>query len=99
MLFCHIISFRTAFRHSVSALAFVCGVATSFAQPPQAPQPISLVQLAELPRVFDPQLSPDGTAVVFLLRTPDWTPRRFAFHLLRQSTARGPPLAPPPRRL
>ncbi len=93
MLFCHIISFRTAFRHSVSALAFVCGVATSFAQPPQAPQPISLVQLAELPRVFDPQLSPDGTAVVYLLGTADWTAGRFVFHLWRQSTAGGAPVA------
>jgi hypothetical protein len=76
MLFCHIISFRTAFRHAASALAFACGVAALSAQPqPAEPQrAMSLVQLAELPRLFDPQLSPDGKSVIYM--APDHLGRR-----------------------
>jgi len=96
MLFCHITSFRTAFRHAASALAFACGVAALSAQQPQPAEPqkaISLVQLAELPRIFDPQLSPDGRFVTYMLGTADWTAGRLAFHLWRQSTSGGAPVA------
>ncbi len=95
MLFCHIISFRTAFRHAASALAFACGVAALSAQPqPAEPQrAMSLVQLAELPRLFDPQLSPDGKSVIYMLGTADWTAGRLAFHLWRQTTSGGAPVA------
>jgi dipeptidyl aminopeptidase/acylaminoacyl peptidase len=95
MLFCHITSFRTAFRHAATALAFACGVAALSAQPqPAEPQrAMSLVQLAELPRLFDPQLSPDGKSVVYMLGTADWTAGRLAFHLWRQATSGGAPVA------
>ena len=90
MLFCHITSFRTACRSAASALAFACGVAALSAQ---SPQPMSLVQLAELPRLFDPQLSPDGKSVVYMLGTADWTASRLVFHLWKQSTSGGAPVA------
>src|SRR5665213_2244960 len=77
VLFCHIVS-----RTSV-LLALACSVAVLSAQP-QAPQPMSLVQLAELPRLIDPQLSPNGRAVAYMLATPDWTTGRQTFHLWRQ---------------
>jgi dipeptidyl aminopeptidase/acylaminoacyl peptidase len=90
MLFCHITSLRTAFRHAAGALALACGVAVLSAQ---QPRPMSLVQLAELPRLFDPQLSPDGKSVVYMLGTADWTAGRLAFHLWRQNTSGGAPVA------
>src|SRR6185369_387922 len=101
MLFCHITSFRTAFHRSASALTLAGGVAALSAQQPQAPrpaapqnpQPISLVQLAEMPRLFDPQLSPDGKSVAYMLGSADWNAGRLAFHLWRQNTAGGGPVA------
>jgi dipeptidyl aminopeptidase/acylaminoacyl peptidase len=89
MLFCHIASFRTAVRYAASALAVACGVAVLSAQ---QPRPMSLVQLAELPRLLDPQLSPDGKTVVYMLGTADWTAGRLTFHLWRQSTSGGAPV-------
>jgi dipeptidyl aminopeptidase/acylaminoacyl peptidase len=86
-------------HRSASALVLAFGVAALSAQPPrppgppQAPQPISLVQLAEVPRVFDPQLSPDGKSVAYMLGTADWNAGRLAFHLWRQNTAGGAPVA------
>src|SRR5207302_4877390 len=93
MLFCHITSFRTACRRSATALALACGAAALSAQRAQTPEPMSLVRLAELPRLFDPQLSPDGQSVAYMLGTADWTAGRLAFHLWRQSTSGGAPVA------
>jgi len=93
MLFCHIASFRTSFSPLAGALVFACGAVALSAQRPQSPQPMSLVQLAELPRVLEPQLSPDGKSVAYMLGTADWTAGRLAFHLWRQDTAGGAPVA------
>ena len=54
---------------------------------------MSLVQLAELPRLIDPQLSPNGRSVAYMLATPDWTASRYAFHLWRQDIGGGAPVA------
>ena len=54
---------------------------------------MSLVQLAELPRLIDPQLSPNGRAVAYMLATPDWTAGRQTFHLWRQDVSGGAPVA------
>ena len=45
---------------------------------------MSLVQLAELPRLVDPQLAPNGRAVAYMVATPDWNAGRQTFHLWRQ---------------
>src|SRR3954471_722489 len=78
MLFCHIVS-----RTSV-LLAIVCAAGTLRAQQSPAPAAFSLVQLAELPRLLDPQLSPNGQSVAYMLGTPDWTANRPTYHLWRQ---------------
>src|SRR5262249_4035698 len=96
MLFCHITPFRTAVRYTASALTLACGVAALSAQQPQAPQPpqtMTLVHVAELPRLIDPQLSPDGKSVAYMLATADWGTGRQVFHLWRQSVAGGAPVA------
>ena len=54
---------------------------------------ISLVQLAEIARVLEPQLSPDGRSVAYMLATADWTLNRLSYHLWRQNTTGGAPVA------
>jgi dipeptidyl aminopeptidase/acylaminoacyl peptidase len=56
----------------------------------QTPPGISLVQLAELPRILDPQLSPDGRSVAYMLSAPDWTANRPTYHLWRQDIGSAP---------
>ena len=51
----------------------------------------TLVGLAELPRLFAPQLSPDGTTLAYFVSTTDWKTNRLVVHLWRQPTAGGAP--------
>ena len=51
---------------------------------------MSLVQLAELPRLIDPQLSPNGQSVAYMLGTADWTAGRLVYHLWRQDVGGAP---------
>ena len=53
---------------------------------------MSLVDIATLPRVVDPQLSPDGKTVVYMLSEPDWNAGRAIYHLWRQDTLGGAPV-------
>ena len=53
---------------------------------------MSLVDIAALPRVVDPQLSPDGKTLVYMLSEPDWTAGRPIYHLWRQDTRGGAPV-------
>src|SRR5262249_16735237 len=54
-------------------------------------RPFTLVGLAELPRLFAPQLSPDGRTLAYFVSTTDWKTNRLVFHLWRQSLAGGAP--------
>ncbi len=56
-------------------------------------KPMSLLDIAELPRVLDPQLSPNGRFVVYTLTHADWTAGRSVGHLWRQDTRGGAPIA------
>ena len=51
----------------------------------QAKRPMALVDLLSIPRVGDPQLSPDGRTILFMLSTPDWPANRRVAHLWRVS--------------
>ena len=55
-------------------------------------RPMSLIDIAELPRVVDPQLSPDGTIVAYMLSQPDWNAGRPIYHLWRQDMQGGAPV-------
>ena len=57
----------------------------------QARRPMTLVDLAELPRLLAPQLSPDGRTVAYFLSAPDWKAGRPVFHLWRQAVEGGAP--------
>jgi dipeptidyl aminopeptidase/acylaminoacyl peptidase len=54
-------------------------------------RPFTLVGLAELSRLFAPQLSPDGKTLAYFVSTTDWKANRLVFHLVRQPAAGGAP--------
>src|SRR5471030_1873001 len=54
-------------------------------------KPMTLLDIAELPRLLDPQLSPDGRAIVYMLGRADWKANRLVWHLWRQDTEGGSP--------
>ncbi len=71
------------------AVATLAGAGSVLAQ---APRPMTLVDLAELPRVLDAQIAPDGRAVSYVLTGPDWNANRAVGHIWRQNLAGGPPV-------
>src|SRR6185503_8974392 len=83
---------RVAHRFQCSVLAAFLG-ATAFASSLEAQKrrPMTLIDLAELPRVIGPQLSPDGRTVAYFLSGADWKAGRLVFHLWRQDAAGGAP--------
>lgn len=58
----------------------------------QSRRPLSLIGLAEIPRVQDVQLSPDGRSVSYMLARADWKANRMLPHIWRQAVAGGPPV-------
>lgn len=75
---------RTVHRVGAAALLWVAGAAGAWAQTPATPAPsgpviapteaggLSPDQLAMMERVADPRLSPDGSRVLYTVRTTDW---------------------------
>jgi len=57
----------------------------------QVRRPLTLVDLAEMPRLLDPQLSPDGRFVVYTLTRADWKANRPVGQIWRQAVAGGQP--------
>jgi dipeptidyl aminopeptidase/acylaminoacyl peptidase len=53
---------------------------------------MTLVDLAELPRLLVPQLSPDGRTLVYFLSGADWKADRPVWHIWRQTLSDGAPL-------
>jgi dipeptidyl aminopeptidase/acylaminoacyl peptidase len=49
----------------------------------QSKRPMSPVDLIEVPRVLDPQLSPDGRQVLYVLERADWKENRRVGHIWR----------------
>jgi dipeptidyl aminopeptidase/acylaminoacyl peptidase len=64
-----------------ASLALTSSVATQTSK-----RPMTLVDLLNIPRTADPQLSPDGRAITFMLTTPDWKANRRVAHLWRINT-------------
>jgi dipeptidyl aminopeptidase/acylaminoacyl peptidase len=80
-------------RRSTALLPVLVSVAALLASPPPAraePRPMTLVDLAELPRLFSPQLSPDGSALAYFVSAADWKANRLVFHLWRQPIGGAP---------
>ena len=53
---------------------------------------MTLVDLREVPSVLDPQLAPDGRAVLYQLNQVDWKANRRPGHIWRQDIAGGAPV-------
>jgi dipeptidyl aminopeptidase/acylaminoacyl peptidase len=68
------------------AFAFAA-VEPDSAQTPRA----TIVGLAGIPRLLDPQLSPDGATVLYLLNRADWKANRAVGHIWRQPVGGGAP--------
>jgi len=81
----------TAILSAVLAIAFVGGGGIR-AQEAPARKPMSLIDLAELPRIAgaSPQLSPDGKTLAYLLTRTDWKAGRLIFQLWRQEIGGAP---------
>ena len=64
------------------------------AQTPPAKKPMTLVDLAELPRIAGapPQLSSDGRTLAYLLTRTDWKAGRLIYQLWRQDVRGGAPV-------
>ncbi len=57
----------------------------------QGPRPLTLISLAEIPRVQDVQLSPDGRSVSYMLARADWKTNRARHPHLATAGGGGPP--------
>jgi len=57
--------------------------------PAAAPRPMTIVDLIDVPRLSDPQLSPDGAAIVFLRSDADWRANKRVTHVWRAAVATG----------
>ena len=68
-------------RHFLAALTVVA-VANSPALA-QARRPMTMVDLLNTPNLSDPQLSPDGRQLVYVLGEADWTANRRVAHIWR----------------
>ena len=75
---------RFATRTFGSCLALAALAALGPRATAQTRRPMTLRDIAELHRVVDPQLSPDGTAVLYMRSHADWTADRPVWHLWRQ---------------
>jgi dipeptidyl aminopeptidase/acylaminoacyl peptidase len=70
----------------ITLLVLACLAFTSSVTTQTQKRPMTLVDLLNIPRVGDPQLSPDGRTIIFWLSTPDWPANRRVAHLWRINT-------------
>jgi dipeptidyl aminopeptidase/acylaminoacyl peptidase len=67
---------------AASALVFLV-LAAEVAADPRPPGPLTAVDLLEVPRLGEPQLSPDGTQILFTVETASWKANRDVGHIHR----------------
>ena len=53
---------------------------------------MTLVDMLEVPQLSDPQLSPNGKQLLFVLNQADWTANRRIGHIFRQQVGEGEPI-------
>lgn len=52
----------------------------------QTPRPMTLVDIVNMPQVTDPQLSPDGRQVLFVVAEANWKANRRISHIRKINT-------------
>jgi dipeptidyl aminopeptidase/acylaminoacyl peptidase len=75
--------------------AFVAAVVLTFtsgAALAQSPRPMGIVDLLNIPRLGDPQLSPDGKDVLYTRSEADWKTGRRSTHIWRAPVVAGNPV-------
>ena len=70
---------------------FVVGQAALVLVRAQAPRPMAIVDLLNIPRLADPQVSPDGREVVYTRADADWKIGRHVSHVWRARLDGGEP--------
>jgi dipeptidyl aminopeptidase/acylaminoacyl peptidase len=65
-----------------SGLILLAGVCTA-GMSAQAKRPMTLVDVLNIPNLTDPQLSPDGRQVAYVLAKADWTENKRISHIWR----------------
>jgi dipeptidyl aminopeptidase/acylaminoacyl peptidase len=73
-------------RLSVAVLVAILGTGIPTEPQAQSLRPMSFVDTMELPTIQDPQLSPDGSTVLFVMDRPDWKANRRVGHIFRIRT-------------
>lgn len=77
-------------RRAVRALAIALFVSLSPLHA-QSPRPMGLVDMIDIPRITDPQLSPDGRSIAFVRGEPDWKQGTRINHIWRVAADGGAP--------
>jgi len=75
-----------------SVAVMLAGIAALATPGAQSRKPISIVELAEVPRILSPTLSPDGRSLAYMLSRADWRSGRLIWHLWRQEVGGGAPV-------
>ena len=70
-------------RISRSALLVACVLLVSVTAFAQEKRAMGFVDTLELPSLQDPQLSPDGKQILFVMDRPDWKSNRRSGHIYR----------------
>src|SRR5947208_14853687 len=84
---------RYVISHQPSAMAAIAIGLVLCAQPSvrtQVRRPMSLIDLAELPRALNPQLSPDGKTIIYHQSHADWALDTPVWNLCRQDVGGTP---------
>src|SRR5690242_2386295 len=71
---------RSSVSRSLALLLLVLPAAVASAQTPRA---MTLIEFLNVPRLADPQLSPDGRQIVFVRSDADWRANRRVSHIWR----------------
>lgn len=67
----------------IPALVLVLATAIAIPASAQERRPMGVVDMIALPSISDPQLSPDGATVLFVMDGPDWKANRRVGHVYR----------------
>ncbi len=70
-------------RHFTLRSAAVLGLLLAAVAATAQPRPLGFVDALSLPSIQDPQLSPDGRQVLFVMDAPDWKANRRVGHIHR----------------
>src|SRR5712692_9993831 len=66
-----------------ATIVFVFAILAGLAAPAHAQRAMTLVDVLNVPRITDPQLSPDGRQILYVLSSADWKTNKRISHIWR----------------